>query len=596
MIQRLLLLAIVLGLVARVVAWPAHEHPRGDVLLEVGVARSLLSGDGFASGFERGTAMVSGDATLPPQDQADQHAPLWAILGALLGAVTGSVLVGLKLGTLLMGVLLIVLVWRVADRLTEGCVGAPDGLPALAAALVAMSFLMLDYSVNGSLYMAQACLVVMLVGALSEREPSALRIGLVLGAAWMLNHQALVLLGVPPAVLLLAPPGGSRVRALRVSLLAIGVALLVALPWFWRNALVFGDPFYSVNAFYPLYAAGHEPALGIEGGVPVARMPDVSLLGSMLGAQHRWLPPNVLYLLSTGLMLWPGLIALVGAGAWPLFRAARRTGDRRVLACLAVLVMLVVVALVWPAMKLRFFVPMTPLVVLLGVRLLAAAPVRGERLGGWALTLVWLCALLYTVGDLTGSEADARPERWNLLALSGSIFLALPLLLRHTRLVGAGVRLGLCSGVLIVPALCALALLRPPHTTYHSSMLTPDFFGKPKEQVDERRARTLALAREAALADGSRRMIAPMELLAWDEPALVREPLVVRPDEEWVSNDALVALLERGDIDHVFSFGLSDLVVGGSWLGGRLQVLATWSSEDEAADLAGGTLARVIRP
>jgi 4-amino-4-deoxy-L-arabinose transferase-like glycosyltransferase len=602
MIQRLLLLAILIGLVARVLVWPSHAHPRGDVLLDVGVSRSLVAGDGFASGFERGTAMVRGEREIPPQDQADQHPPLWPLLGALFGKLAGSGFAGLKLASLLLGALLIKLVWRESDRMTEGCVGAPDGLAALAGALIALSFLMLDYSVNGSLYIAQACLVVLLVRALSATAPSALRIGLVLGLSLMLNHQAAVLLPVPLAVLLLAPPAGGRARALKVSLLALGVAALVCAPWWWRNLQLFADPFYSVNAFYPLYASGVLPTLGIEGGLPVARLPDASLLFAMLGAQRAWLPPNLLYLLSTGLMLWPGLIALVAAGAWPIFRVARATGDRRVLSCLVALAALVLVAAVWPAVKLRYFVPMTPLVVLLGMRLLALKPARGEVLGAWAVTLLWLGALLYTLGDLTGTEDDPRPERWWLLLAGGSIFLALPLLLRHTRLADAGLRLGLCSGVLVVPVLCGLALNNAPHTAYHSSVLTPDFFGQAKEQIEERRARTMALAQQAALADGAEIMVAPIEMLAYGEPALVREPMAGQPEQDWVTNEALSALLDRGDISHVFSFSLEGLVVGKLWLDDRLEVIESWAAQegqdgpDGQVGMAGGTLARVIRP
>jgi 4-amino-4-deoxy-L-arabinose transferase-like glycosyltransferase len=602
MIQRLLLLAIVLGIVARLLLWPAHEHPRGDVLLDVGVARSLNAGDGFASGFERGTAMVRGTGEIPPQDRADQHPPLWPIVGAVLVGLSGSAFAGLKLGSLLLGLLLLACVWREADRATEGVVGAPDGLPALAAALVALSFLMLDFSVNGSLYIAQACLVVLLVRALSSHRLLAstgrcgLVVGLLLGGAWMLNHQAAVLLPVPLIVLLMAPPDNSRARAATIGVLAIVVAALVAAPWWWRNAQVFGDAFYSVNAFYPLYAAGHLPTLGLLDGVPVARMPDASLLTAMLGAQKSWLPPNLLYLLTTGLMLWPGLLALVAAGAWPMFAAARKAADRRVLTCLIALAVLMVVSLVWPAMKLRYFVPMTPLVAVLGMRVLAGAPARAERLGAWAVALVWLGALLYTIGDLTGTETDPRPERWRLLALSGAIFLALPLLLRHTKLAGSGLALGLCSGVLIVPVLSVIALLGPPHTAYHSSVLTPDFFGQPKEQLDERAARTMAQARQAALADGSRLMIAPMELLAHGEPALLREPMTTTPDRAWVDDEALIALVERGDVDHVFTFALEGLIVGERWLGDRLEVVASWISDDAPGGLAGGTLARVVRP
>ncbi|HTE06987.1 MAG TPA: hypothetical protein VK824_12405, partial [Planctomycetota bacterium] len=130
--QWLLLAAIALGLLARLAVAGQHDAPPGDVLLDTAVARSLAQGEGFHAGFERGTAFATGDGPLLRQDLADQHPPLWPLLGAAASAVAGSAFGGLKLLSLFFGLLALRLVWRHADRLTEGLVGAPDGLPALA--------------------------------------------------------------------------------------------------------------------------------------------------------------------------------------------------------------------------------------------------------------------------------------------------------------------------------------------------------------------------------------------------------------------------------------------------------------------------------
>ena len=67
------LMALGVGLLLRCAVMSWHDTPRGDVLLDVSVARSVAAGEGYASGFHRGMAFVVGDGPVPPQDRADQH-------------------------------------------------------------------------------------------------------------------------------------------------------------------------------------------------------------------------------------------------------------------------------------------------------------------------------------------------------------------------------------------------------------------------------------------------------------------------------------------------------------------------------------------
>jgi 4-amino-4-deoxy-L-arabinose transferase-like glycosyltransferase len=588
--ERVWVTAVMLGVVLRLLAVVWHDEPRGDVLLDVGVARSLAHGEGFGSGYQRGTALVIGDAPVPPLDRADQHAPLWSLIGARLAWVAGSAFKGLRLGSLLLGLLLLGLVWQQAQRMVRSVPDPPAGLPGLAVALVAMSFVLIDFSGNGSLYMAQACVAVTLVRLLGRRRPSALALGVLLGAAWLLNHQALVLLPVPFIVLLLTSPAAKRLRAAEAGLLAIAVALLFQGPWWWRNATVFDDAFYSTNSVYPLARAGVEPALGLEGGVPVARFADPDGPLWMLSVVRLWLPANLLYLLSTGLLLWPGLLGVLGGALAPMIAGALARRDRRLLACLVTAGMLAGVALAWPAMKLRYLVPPTPLVVLLGVRALAAPPTPGERRWGLVVALGWLALLAATWGDLSGSEPDPRPQRWWTMAVGGGLLVLLPLWLRHARAVPGRLKLLACSGVLVTPLITAAALLPEPHTAYHSSVLTPDAFGQHKEGDAERRVATLDLARRAMLQDGAGAVVGPLELLAWRSPRLISLPLGAGSPQ---GEQALATWIDAGTARHVFVFGDQGWLVPGQvgerWLAGRLEVVALW----EDPDAARGVLSRV---
>jgi hypothetical protein len=271
-------------------------------------------------------------------------------------------------------------------------------------------------------------------------------------------------------------------------------------------------------------------------------------------------------------------------------------------------------------MKLRYLVPVTPLVVLLGVRVLSAAPERAERRLAWVIGLGWLALLALTLGDLTGTEDNPRPERWKLMAGAGAVFLALPLLLRHSRLAGPGLRLGLCSGVLAAPVLAALALLAWPHTAYHSTPLTPDVYGQQKEAQEERAAATTALAHEALLAY-EREWAASPEVLALPPPVAVlgvagppelleypirrmenlRRTLLTLPYAAGpeFGDEALAALIDRGYVHAVFAFsgqGLPEaLHPGDTWLSGRLRVLQTWVPVEGGPRIAGAMLCVVER-
>lgn len=588
---------LAVGLALRVFAFGAHEHPRGDVVLDVGVARSLAHGDGWRSGFDRGTALVVGAGEVPPQAEADQRAPLWSFIGARLGWPVGSTFRGLKIASLALGLLLLALLWREARAIVADLPEAPAGLPELVTALGALSFALIDFSGNGSLYVAQACIALLLVALLARPRPPVLALGLLLGAGWLLNHQALVLVPVPLVVLLVAAPRGERLRAAEAGLLVITVAVLLQVPWWWRNAEVFGSALHSTNLIYPLHMAGFEPALALEAGRSVARFPDPGGPTWLLAAQRAWLPGNVMYLFTTGLALWPGLLALVAAGALPLAGRALRERDRRVLAALCALAALLVVALGWPGLKLRYLVPMTPLVLLLGARLLGQAPGRLERALGLLVALGWGALLVLTLDDLRGIGPDARPERWRLQALLGAAGLLAPLVFRHVAQGGAGLRRALVSGALVAPIVTATALSAWPHTAYHSTPLSPDAFGQQREISIEREARTLARARAAALESGARVLCGPVELLEWSTPALVTLPVGAGLPH---GDEALAALADAGRIDHVFVFAGTGwpeaLAPGERWLGGRLEVVAAFGPDARDPHLVPGTLSRVVAP
>jgi len=590
-VNRIGLAAVVIGLVLRALSASHHEVPRGDVVLDVGVARSLSQGDGFRSGFERGVPVVVGaDTAVPPQGWADQHPPLWPLVGAAFSALTGDAFSGLRLASWLASLVLLLLVWRCGERLTEGLSGAPAGLGACAAGVVALSFVMVDAGGNGSLYSAQAALVLALIEAVAAPRRSVLRTGLsaglLLGAAALLNHQALVLLPVPLVARLACARRGEFGQAWAVGLMAMGVAALCLAPWWMRNFALFGQPNHSVNNAYLLYKAGVPASFLVEVGGPVIRLVGELSILDLARAMVGFVRGNVVYLASTGLWALPCLGALVLAGLPDLVLAARRRHDVRLATLLVCLAALGAVTLLWPAAKLRYFVTLTPLLALLGVRVAAGLTTVWQRRWGGLVVLGWLVLLAGTVDDLTGTSSDPRPTRWWGLAFGGALLVVLPLWFRFRARGRLSVQgLVLVSGIPVALLGTAIMLGSPPGTAYHSTVFAHDAFG---HHVERERAATwnaLGAARALLHEHGAQTVLGPVELLAWSEPALIELPRGTGPA---ILKPALTSLLERGVGDHLVlslaeaqSIAASELSPGARWFDGRLEVLAVVSGNGE---------------
>lgn len=589
--NRIGLAAVVIGLLLRALSASHHEVPRGDVVLDVGVARSLSQGDGFRSGFERGVPVVVGaDTAVPPQGWADQHPPLWPLVGAAFSVLTGDAFTGLRLASWLAGLVLLLLVWRCGERITEGLSGAPAGLGACAAGVVALSFVMVDAGGNGSLYSAQAALVLALIEAVAAPRRSVLRVGLsaglLLGAGALLNHQALVLLPVPLVARLACARRGELGAAWAVGLMAMGVAALCLAPWWMRNFALFGQPNHSVNNAYLLYKAGVPASFLVEQGGPVIRLVgDLSVL-DLARAMVGFVRGNVVYLASTGLWALPCLGGLVLAGLPGLVLAARRRHDVRLATLLVCLAVLGAVTLLWPAAKLRYLVTLTPLLALLGVRVAAGLSTVWQRRWGVVVVLGWLVLLAGTLDDVTGTSSDPRPARWWGLAVGGALLVIVPLWIRLRARGRLSVRgLLLVSGIPVALASTAVMLSSPPGTAYHSTVFAHDAFG---HHVERERAATwnaLRAARELLNEHDAQTVLGPVELLAWSEPALIELPRGTGPA---ILKPALTSLLERGVGDHLVlslaeaqAIASSELSPGALWFDGRLEVLAIVSGSGE---------------
>jgi hypothetical protein len=256
----------------------------------------------------------------------------------------------------------------------------------------------------------------------------------------------------------------------------------------------------------------------------VARFAHGLSLGTVLGAWPSILPPNVLYVLVAGLFVWPLLLGPALAGLAPLAAEALRRREQRVLALLACGALLLGVAVAWPAVKLRYFVPLAPIGLVLGMRILARPPGPGERRLCWLVLAGWAALVLVTLDDLMGGS-QARPARWLTLAAGGALLLALPTWLRLRRATRAPGRVALLSGLPVAPLLAlAVVALPGPGTAYHGAPFLPDFFGHAKEAEAGREAVALRWAAAVLREQDSRAVAGPVELLAFQPAGLVTLP------------------------------------------------------------------------
>ncbi len=329
---------------------------------------------------------------LPPPEEGEplvQHAPLWPVLGGgvmvLLRAdpTMADAFFALRILSVIAGMLIIVLSFFLASRLMGGMAGLA------AAAFVALSYVLIDYSGNGAFYSLQA--VLYLAWALAGLSPPTWRrtalLGVIAGIAYLVNFQSIILL--PAGILLcLLQVRPWRSMAMHAAAFA-GLAILTASPWLVRSALVFGDPLHSHswNMDYVYVKAG------LAGDTSIGFPEKLSILGGVL---RSWLPNNLYYAARKLFVLAPLAFFLFSFGLIDVTFSRERF--RKLLPVLLVLTFHVLISASWPIWKFRYFVPMLPFVFILALEQLWHLPV--SRVWRGAAVACTVASLLVT-GYLT---------------------------------------------------------------------------------------------------------------------------------------------------------------------------------------------------
>lgn len=506
--------ATVVGAALRCGSFAANVgFPHGDVHLDAATARSLAKGLGFWTPWEEGTSLRPDPIGATPGSfghPADQHGPLWPLLGAPLTWLTGGDgVLALQIASLLFGILTIP-----AAALVFGKISARAGAGAAWACALALP--LCDYSGNGSLYAAEAFGVVALplvAGELDTRR-RALAAGVWLGLLFLLNYQCIAVAAAFGAGVLAV----RGVKGIPVLATAGAACLGVCAPWFVRNALVLGSPFYTSNPDYVVHHLGLH-RIDLTGERPLltsdARSTDIAL------GVASWFPWNLLYWLAIVHVAIPVLPYFAPGGFARLW--SLRAGQERSLTgplVIASFVGLLLLSAAWPAPKARYVVPLVVLLAGVGMSEL----VEGAR-GVPAAA----AALATTIAGLAIGAPSSNGFPWReaqfllpTLAIPALAFgektrkwlpgLAIVLLVLHG---GFRVTLSAHRGAtawLFAEAGTQADDLGPPSVTFY------EVFGAPATEGQERwRLEELSKIARRLREAGVQRCIGPVELAhAWD--------------------------------------------------------------------------------
>ncbi|MFN8523965.1 MAG: glycosyltransferase family 39 protein [Chloroflexota bacterium] len=361
-----LLLVTLIGAIWRVAALLYNVWPHGDVAIDAAISQNIASGNGLMVPFV--------DVRYYPTEQfgfgypLDQHPPIWPLVGGAFARVVGDAYLGLRFASLVAGITCIPLSYLAFRRLLG------PGWALFTATLVGLSYPLVDYSGNGSLWSLLtagylACLWLYGAGAgLSRRRWAGL--GIAAGLSCLTNYPALV---IPAA--LLAAAGLARPQARQSQPGGVGFALagaalaLVTLPWLTYNVYHFGNPLWSQPLQRQLLGAGSRdveylvttegvikrnvPASGGLAGSVRARAVDVYGNVGFVTRQLLILAPGISVAFAATVMLW--LLLLRGG-------AARRPDIQALTPVICLALAHLGLILTWPTAKFRYLIPLMPLV------------------------------------------------------------------------------------------------------------------------------------------------------------------------------------------------------------------------------------------
>jgi hypothetical protein len=381
-----------LALALRVLSLGWNERLQGDINLFALTARELVQHGRLAYPMVyEYTGQAACSALTTP---ASQHPPAWPfIAGAVAGVLgTDDTFAVLKAMSLVAGLVLLTTVWLLQRR-SSHALG-----PGVALGLMALSPLLVDYSANGSMYVAVAIALVLCCWSIPRIDRERLGMAAAAGAIASLavqTHGIALTLPLTLGLVLLV-----RRAYLALSVFA-GTGTLLALPYLCWNLRHFGVPFHSVSSQYLGMKLGLLSEELVDGRITLLRH-DVPALALLERYAHIVMANVVEFARGSFRELGPFCLSLVAVGLLHVFRTNRplmRAGVLTFGGCLATM-------LLWGEFQLtRFLVPLLPACYLLAGAGSAMLWARGRR---WALGVCLLGAL----GWMVPAYLERPPTRY----------------------------------------------------------------------------------------------------------------------------------------------------------------------------------------
>ncbi len=350
-------LATAPGILLRIASIGFNDMPHGDVLIDAVAAESVAENGRFAVPLALASSSRSGRGA---ETLLDYRQPLWPLLAAPLVWLSGD---GYRAARALSFVSGIAFLW-VAYVAFHDLFGR--SVAVVVFVCCTYSYLLVDFSGNGSLYQLQALFFLAFVSLVghADRTPYAILVGAIAGCAFLLHPSGVVLAIALVLIPLLQWRWGRVANPGREILLPLAAAVLIALPWLARNLVLFGSLLPS-GSDYLWFKLGVPWTIGVEDSQPFvifAGGPSPHHAWTMA----RWFVQNTFYGLRQIAVLAPvfALVAPLGVFlVWKRLRTERRAEDAALLLVPALFCLL---TFAWPVVKFRTFVVLVPLAFGLG--------------------------------------------------------------------------------------------------------------------------------------------------------------------------------------------------------------------------------------
>ena len=294
-----------------------------------------------------------------------EHNPLWSILGA--GIVLVSPLNGFEATqalSFLAGIAVLILIYRAGLEL------GGQGAALLSLGLAVFSYLLIDFSGNGSFYIFQGVLYLLflLVWWREKSKKDTLLLGVIAGLALLLSHQTVALIFAYAAHLIFVKRPGFKLIFASLVLFLLP-AVLIYLPWGLRNYFFIGNFFPPADMYYVWDKLGF--ARRINGDI-ITYAPTLATYFELAKKVFtNWLPYN-LYFINRQLFFLAPLVYIFALflasevlfARW--FRKLAGESFDKLLPLFLIFGFHILISAAWPVTKFRYFVPMLPLVFLAG--------------------------------------------------------------------------------------------------------------------------------------------------------------------------------------------------------------------------------------